>query len=66
MLPSKIEELEQEIADLEQALSDPDLYAKNPQAFQDKTRRMDHARDQLEESETRWLELQLLQEEISG
>lgn len=57
-LPKGMKKLEMEIAVLEDALNDPELYARDPSAFQNASRRLGQARDELEISETRWLELE--------
>lgn len=56
--------LESEIATLEDALSDSDLFTKDPDGFQKKVDRLDAARAELESSEERWLELEMLREEL--
>ena len=56
-LPAKIESLETEIAEIESALGDPSIYSKDPSraaAFAD---RLEPAKAELDEAETRWLEL---------
>jgi ATP-binding cassette subfamily F protein uup len=65
-LPDKISGLESEIATIEKALSDGDLFTKDPAAFQKKADRMEAARLELEQAEERWLELEMLREELAG
>lgn len=57
-LPGRIQALEAEINALEDILSDNDLYARDAVTFQNSSRRLGQARDELDESETRWLELE--------
>lgn len=57
-LPGQLQALEAEINALEVILSDNDLYARDPVAFQNSSRRLGQARDELEEAEMRWLELE--------
>ena len=65
-LPAVIEELEQKITALEAALADPDLFAKNPDDFNKKAAELTRVQTDKDDAETRWLELELLQEEIAG
>ena len=66
MLPGRIEELEAEIGSLEGILADADLFTKNPDKFQASVKRLDECREALEQAEERWLELEILQEEIAA
>ncbi len=56
-LPEKIASLEKEISDIEAALSDPAIFAKDNKRAMDLTNRLEPAKAELEEAETRWLEL---------
>jgi len=56
--------LEKEIKTLEAALSDSELFTKEPDNFQKKVDRLDAARNELAASEERWLELEMLREEL--
>ena len=56
-LPNRMQSLEAEINALEDLLSDSDLYARDPVTFQNSSRRLGQAREELEQAETRWLEL---------
>jgi ABC transport system ATP-binding/permease protein len=64
-LPKQIEKLETEIAALEKILEDPDLYSKDKNAFHHASHRLGYAREELDEAEARWLELEDLQSRIS-
>ncbi len=57
-LPGRIANLEAEAGQIEDQLNDPDLYGRDPGAFQDMTRRLILVREELESAETRWLELE--------
>lgn len=57
-LPNRMQSLEAEINALEDVLSDNDLYARDPVTFQNSSRRLGQAREELELAETRWLELE--------
>jgi ATP-binding cassette subfamily F protein uup len=63
-LPKKIATLEKEIADLQKRLADPALYAKDRQAFEKASAALVSAQSELAEAENRWLELEMLREEI--
>ena len=66
MLPGTIDALQREIADLQAVLSDPELYSRDPQAFEAATARLAKAEAELTQAEERWLELELLREELEG
>jgi len=66
LLPIRIEELEAQIARQEAALSDPDLYARDPGAFQTLTAAIDKIRAERDEAEHRWLELAEQAEALAG
>jgi ATP-binding cassette subfamily F protein uup len=57
-LPERIRTLEMETAQLRAALQDPDLYTKNPEAFDAASRRFAEAQNELDAAELRWLELE--------
>lgn len=57
-LPQKIKAIEMEINALEDVLSDVELYGRDPVTFQNSSRRLGQAREELEQAETRWLELE--------
>ncbi len=57
LLPARIEELDGMIARGEQALADPQLYARDPARFARITQALDHARQEKDAAETRWLAL---------
>lgn len=57
-LPKRIATLEAEIEALVDTLSDPELYTKDAGAFHSQSKRLVTARDDLNEAELRWLELE--------
>jgi ATP-binding cassette subfamily F protein uup len=57
LLPKRIEELDKAIARDEAALADPDLYTKEPAAFDRLMKAIDKAREEKDAAEMRWLEL---------
>jgi ATP-binding cassette subfamily F protein uup len=64
-LPKNIEKLENEIAALLEILGAPDAFTKDRAAFENNSRRLAHAREELEAAETRWLELSELQQSVA-
>lgn len=60
-LPTKIENLNQEIVATEAKLDNPDFYIHHPQEFTVLTQRLGQARQELDVAETRWLELSELE-----
>ena len=65
-LPGEIERLEAEIAKLQQALADPDLYRKSPDDFAKKSQALEAAEAKRAEAEERWLQLEILREELES
>ncbi|MEO8321272.1 MAG: ATP-binding cassette domain-containing protein, partial [Bradyrhizobium sp.] len=63
-LPKAITKLQAEIAKLQRFLDDPNLYAKNRKKFDETSAALAKAQKDMEESENRWLELEVLREEI--
>jgi ATP-binding cassette subfamily F protein uup len=57
-LPTRMAKLEAEIRMYEAQLTDPELYMKDPAAFDTASRRFLRYKKELEEAETRWLELE--------
>ncbi len=65
-LPKKMATLEKDIAALQKRLADPALYAKDRQAFEKASAALVSAQNELADAENRWLELEMLREEIAG
>ncbi len=65
-LPKTIAKLEAEIASLQKQLDDPQLYAKDRAKFDKVSAAMAKAHDELHAAEQRWLELEMLREEIES
>jgi ATP-binding cassette subfamily F protein uup len=63
-LPGQIERLQATIARLRSALADPDLYGRDPALFQRATTALANAETELAQAEERWLELEMLREEL--
>ncbi|MEZ4435261.1 MAG: ATP-binding cassette domain-containing protein [bacterium] len=65
-LPDRITALEAEITTLEATLADPTLYRRDHAAFKTTTARLEAARAEHTAAEDRWLELEMLREELEG
>jgi ATP-binding cassette subfamily F protein uup len=63
-LPKTIEKLHAEIAKQQRLLDDPNLYAKDRNAFDEASTAIARAQQELATAEDRWLELEVLREEI--
>ena len=63
-LPGEIDKIQSDIASLEEKMANPDFYTKDPEGFQKATKELDALRTQLDDSEERWLELEMLKEEL--
>jgi ATP-binding cassette subfamily F protein uup len=65
-LIGQIEALGAEVRRLEAELGDPDLFRRDPRAFDDLTGRLARARAELERAEERWLDLAADLEQVTG
>jgi len=65
-LPAQIKKLENEIASLQQELAKPDLYARSPAEFEQKSQALAKADAARAAAEEQWLELEILREELEG
>jgi ATP-binding cassette subfamily F protein uup len=65
-LPATMAGLEAEIARLGARLGEADLFARDPKAFHAASERLAAAQAELAAAEERWLELEMLREEIEG
>src|SRR5262249_34474069 len=65
-LRGEIAGLRNSVRRLQKQLDDPDLYARNRQAFTEASEALAASQSQLAAAEERWLELELLREEIEG
>jgi ATP-binding cassette subfamily F protein uup len=63
-LPKAIEKLQAEIAKQQRLLDDPDLYRKDRKKFDEASAAIATAQTELAAAEDRWLELEVLREEI--
>jgi ATP-binding cassette subfamily F protein uup len=63
-LPKAIAKLQAEIAKQQRILDDPDLYKKNRKKFDSASDALTKAQKELQEAEDKWLELEVLREEI--
>ncbi|MFB4373960.1 ABC-F family ATP-binding cassette domain-containing protein [Agrobacterium tumefaciens] len=65
-LPKEMEKAQSEIAKREQRMADPELFTKDPAAFNTLAQEMSKLRYKLEAMEEEWLELEMLREELEG
>ena len=65
-LPKEMEKAQGEIAKREQRMADPQLFTKDPAAFNTLAQEMAKLREKLERMEEEWLELEMLREELEG
>ena len=61
-----IPKLQQEIRMLEEKMSDPDFYTRDPNGFAKASDRIGAARDELDEIEMEWLEIEEKREALAG
>jgi ATP-binding cassette subfamily F protein uup len=66
MLPGRMEELEARIAKVQDILADPELYSRDPARFQKAMDTLAQLQADLHAAEERWLELEMLREEIGA
>ncbi len=65
-LPATMDKLHAEIASLEAKLGDPNLFARDPKAFDTAITRIAAARAELAAAEEQWLDLEMKREELEG
>jgi ABC transport system ATP-binding/permease protein len=65
-LPGQIAALQATLRQLQDRLSDPDAYTRDRQAFAKATEMLGATQTQLAAAEERWLELEMLREEVEG
>jgi ATP-binding cassette subfamily F protein uup len=65
-LPKRIAALQKDIAALQGKLADPAFYSRDQKAFADTTAALGNAQAELAQAEEKWLELEILREEIDG
>jgi ATP-binding cassette subfamily F protein uup len=63
-LPKTIAKLQEKIANQQRLLDDPNLYAKDRKKFEEVSTAIARAQQELAAAEDRWLELEVLREEI--
>jgi ATP-binding cassette subfamily F protein uup len=65
-LPAEVESLSMQIAQMEAELSDPKLYSRDPAKFNELSKTIEASREELDEKELRWLELEELAESLKS
>ena len=66
MLPGKIASLHDEIAVMEKKLADPELFTRDPKAFEKIMTRHEKAKTEITQFEHQWLELEMMREELEA
>jgi ATP-binding cassette subfamily F protein uup len=65
-LPRRMSEMEAKIGELQEILADPNLYARDPARFERAGAALSALQADLAAAEDRWLELEMLREELGG
>lgn len=65
-LPDKITKLEAAVATFKQVLSDPEMFAKDPERYNKTAANLVKAQAELEAAQERWLELEMMREELEA
>jgi ATP-binding cassette subfamily F protein uup len=65
-LPAEMERLRAQKSKLRTLLADPLLYAQNPKKFTEASAAFTRAENELAQAEERWLELEILREQVEG
>lgn len=65
-LPAHMEKLSADIAKHQEKLADPNFYAKDPEGFAKLSGKLEALSNELTQTEERWLELEMMREEIEG
>jgi ATP-binding cassette subfamily F protein uup len=65
-LPARMAALQEELRRARTVLGDADLYVRDPQAFRRASETLARGEQELAAAEERWLELELLREEVEG
>ncbi|MCV6601658.1 MAG: ABC-F family ATP-binding cassette domain-containing protein [Cohaesibacter sp.] len=63
-LPAKMDEIQGKIERLQKRLEDPDLFAKDSETFNKAAKALEAQEELLAKAEEKWLELEILQEEL--
>jgi ABC transport system ATP-binding/permease protein len=65
-LPKRMSDIEAKVARLQEILADPTLYSRDPALFQKASTSLSALQGELAAAEDRWLELEMLREELGG
>ena len=65
-LPARIAALHDEIAVMEKKLADPELFGRDPKAFDSIMARHEKAKAEITQAEHQWLELEMMREELEA
>lgn len=64
VLPDEINKLEEKIVDLEELLAQPNLYLENSEKFNEYTKLLQDAKEELNSKIEQWMEVEAMQEEL--
>lgn len=64
ILPQKVQQLEKEIAETEQILADGSLYLENREKFEELSQKLVRLKQEAEDAENQWLEIQMIKESL--
>jgi ABC transport system ATP-binding/permease protein len=65
-LPDQMAKIQGDIKDYQATLADPDMFARNPDKFNGAVKSLEKSQAKLASCEERWLELEMMREEIEG
>ena len=65
-LPGEIAKLQAKVQALQKTFDDPELYARDPKLFTETSTQLAAAHAELAAAEEKWLELEILREEVEG
>jgi len=65
-LPKQMEKLQEDVSKVNAALAEPGLFEKNPKRFNQLVKLLEKTQTELAQAEERWLELEMLREELEG
>jgi ATP-binding cassette subfamily F protein uup len=65
-LPGEIAKLQAKVRALQETFDDPELYTRDPKLFTETSTQLAAAHDELAAAEEKWLQLEILREEVEG
>jgi ABC transport system ATP-binding/permease protein len=65
-LPGEIAKLQAKVRALQETFDDPELYTRDPKLFTETSTQLAATHDELAAAEEKWLQLEILREEVEG